>query len=512
MVPEIHGEICDKIENSTKTRFRIVLPRGWLKTTLITIAYPLWEAVRDPNIRILIAQNTMTNATKKLMAITQQVESNKLLRALFPYMIKDPKRWSTEAASLKMMEGGRTKAHPEATFEAAGTRTRITGRHYDRVIEDDTVAPDLDDNSKEVVIPSKRDIEQAIGWHRLVTPILINPMESINIIVGTRWAELDLISWSMANEPQFEHVERSCLEDEDGKSAEDGKITWPKRFGREVLDGLLHSMGPYLFSCLYLNKPIRAEDMIFKPEWVQFYETEPRGLITYTTVDPAGDPEDTKGDPDWNVVMTVGIDQKTGKKYILDMFREKCSPSSLLDALFHQVLKWKPRKVGLETIAYQKSLQHWIRERQRQEGVFFTVEGITHSNRSKNARIMGLQPAFSSGLVFMRSWMSKISEELIAFPYGENDDTIDALSMQINFWAFTDVAPELVVPQKNPDWMLFDTALEEFQNRSRESEAGGLFTELMEVVGFKPERSRNAVSEDDFNISFDPGYRNPRGM
>ena len=40
-------------------RALIVLPRGWLKTTVCSVSYPMWRAVRDPNIRVLLTQNTI---------------------------------------------------------------------------------------------------------------------------------------------------------------------------------------------------------------------------------------------------------------------------------------------------------------------------------------------------------------------------------------------------------------------------------------------------------------------
>ena len=75
-----------------------------------------------------------------------------------------------------------------------------------------------------------------------------------------------------------------------------------------------------------MNTPVHTADMIFDGEWIQYYDSEPRDLLTYTTVDPGGDPADTVGEPDFSVVMTCGKDIHTGRVYLLDYWRAKSSP------------------------------------------------------------------------------------------------------------------------------------------------------------------------------------------
>jgi len=196
-------------------------------------------------------------------------------------------------------------------------------------------------------------------------------------------------------------------------------------------------MGPYLFSCLYMNLPMRSGDMLFDIEWFKYFENPPRNLMVYTTVDPAGDPEDSKGDPDYNVVMTCGKHMYTGRIYVLEYFRAKCNPGDLIHAIFRHVKKYKPIKVMIEAVAYQKALQYFVRERMKKERLYFSVEGIIHNRRSKNSRISGLQPVFASGNIFLREHHKELESELLAFPLGKNDDLADALSMQLGLWALT---------------------------------------------------------------------------
>jgi len=438
LVPRIHLDFCLSLQDPSKKKIMAVFPRGWLKSTIASIGFPIWLAVRNPDVRVLLTQNTYKNACRKLSSIRSHFESNDLLRALWPEVLptKDCV-WSSEALCLS-----RSAVHPESTFEVAGTRTQVTSRHFDIIIEDDTVAPDLDELGPDALTPSKDDIEKAVGWHRLVPPLLVNPKVSRSIVVGTRWYESDLISWIRDNEPSFHISSRACLEDENGKPDQDGSVVYPERFDQEVLEGLKDSMGPYLFSCLYMNQPVRPDDMIFQPEWFKYLAEEIRhtNMAIYTTIDPAGDPEDSAGDPDWNVVMTTGKDLLTGNIYVLDYFRKKCSPGELINAIMSHVRRFSPIKIGLESVAYQKSLCYWLRERMRAENTYFMIEPITHGRNSKGQRIIGLQPILHAGALFVKPWMKDLVNEFLAFPLGKHDDLIDTLSMQIPFWARTRTA------------------------------------------------------------------------
>ena len=461
---EIHLPLCRLLEDyNNNNRMRITLPRGWLKTTLCSQAYPIWRAIRDPNIRILLTQNTFTNAVAKLRVIKLAFEDNVLFQMLFPELMPTARcTWKGESLCIN-----RPRAFNESTFEAAGVRTQLTSRHYDIIIEDDTVAPDYNELGEQNICPTKEDIDLAIGWHRLAVPLLNAPMDSQILVVGTRWFEKDLLSWIEENQKNYKGYTRASLET-DGRPDPNGTPVYPKRFGKAVLDDIKSSVGPYLFSCLYMNMPVRTGDMVFNLDSIRYYEEEPiiTRLINYTTIDPAGDPELTKGKPDYNVVLTCGKDLISGRVYVLDYSRKKCNPGEVITDLFRQVRKWNPVKVAVESVAYQGTLQYWIKEKMREEDMYFHIEGYTHGKRQKNARIMGLQPMLVAGKLLFRRNMVDLVNELTSFPNGANDDILDALASQLPYWANTRAADELLM-SKQASALDFDFILEEIRNRGK---------------------------------------------
>jgi predicted phage terminase large subunit-like protein len=456
----VHRPLCRMLEAyEQNTRLAIVMPRGWFKTTVCSQAYPLWRAIRDPSIKILLVQNTFGNAVTKLRVIDQTVRSNELFRTLFPELLPDASCvWRTDAMSLKRPATNLA----ESTFEAAGTRTQSISRHYDLIIEDDTSSPDLADMTDMNIIPSSEDISKAIGWHRQATSLTVDILKSQILVVSTRWYERDLISWIWDNEDYFKTYEIKVRRT-------DGVVAWPERFSEEVLDRLKKSLGPYMFSCLYLNTPVRSGDMVFRREWFKFYDTEPqsRRLMVYTTVDIGGDPNDSKtSDTDYSAVVTTGKDLNDGKIYVLEVSRGRWSVGELINEIMTHVRVFHPIKVGVESVGLQKILLYCLRERMRADNVYFMLEGITHGRTSKESRIRGLQPLISNGAIVFRPRMNDLLMEFETFPMGSHDDMIDALAMQSAMWASTKVKSEIVSNDTLYDPMSLDEAIEELEQRN----------------------------------------------
>jgi len=479
--PKLSDEQISRLLTKGIKTLGFVLPRSWLKTTLCSISYPIWRAIRNPNVRSLLAQNTFKNACAKNKVIMASFEKSQLLQVLFPELQPTPRcTWSAESLCLN-----RKAVCAEGTFEAAGTRTQVTSRHYDIISEDDTVAPDKDELGEDFLFPSKDDIAQAIGWHRLVPPLFVDPTTAQNLIVATRWYVDDLISHVQSHEPGFIWYMRACREDTEGNPDEKGELQYPERFSAEVLADLEHRLGPYLYSCLYLNRPLHSKDMVFKPEWVKYADTWPRSLVCFTTVDPAGIAENQGSDSDFNVVLTTGKDLVTGRIYVLEYFHQRCSPGDVIQAMFDQVKRWHPVKVKIETVAYQSTLAYWTRERMREEGFYFNIESCPHPKGAKPIRICSLQPLFSNGMIILRPHMQELVTELLSFPRGAHDDLLDALAAQMEMWQVT--ASVSAVPGKTfeDDPLSVDAAiasLREHQRiRSSLFPSGGLVTDVCDV-------------------------------
>jgi len=418
---DFHTELCRFMQYSKKDKL-VVLPRTFLKTTIAASLYALWKATRNPSIRILITSNTTPNAQKTVRTIRSIVEQNSLYHLFFPELVPNYNkvRWSDSCACL-----ARPVDFPEGTFEAAGVGSNIIRRHFNVIIEDDTVAPKKDELTGEEAMPSKDDIEKAVGFHKLTIPLLINE-EDERIVIGTRWASYDLINFVMENE-KFDTHNRACYK-------EDGKPLY-KRFSQRRLDDIRSGMGIYMFSMLYLNKPLAKEFMAFNPDWFRYYEDdelpEGDGLVT---VDPA-DPPTGKASQDYSAIVSV-IHTKRGL-YVRRYRHERVSDKQMIDKTFEVADLDSISKIRIEVNRYAH-LAAAFREAMKRprpgfpNGKYYVIDEVKAKRVNKEARIKNrLSPLFENGLIYLKRGMRELEAELTTFPYGRHDDLIDALSWQV---------------------------------------------------------------------------------
>ena len=434
---DIHWPLCRHMQFGGNRKI-VVLPRNFLKTTTVS-NYALWKATSafyaGKDIRILYASNTAPNSEKKLHRIRMIVENNQMYQSLFPDIVPNfnRTRWSDRAAELV-----RRDAHEEATFETAGTSTNITGRHYDVIIQDDTVAPKKDDLTEEEVMPSKEDIEQAIGWHKLCYPLLISMTEGEVLISGTRWTSYDLIRYVLDTE-KYAVYQRAAIEtDESGQAI----ATYPLRFPLESLEELKRSMGSYMFSALYMNKPLAGEHMVFKPEWIHYIPAnEMLDGYVEVSVDPA---ISKRNDADFTCVMAIR--HLSGTMLVEEIDRRRMSPNETISSMFRMATKYNAQRIYVEAIAYQEALVYMAKDEMVRTGEWFTIEPVK-SRSNKEERIRGLQPFAERNQLLFRTGLHPIVEsEFIEFPYGKNDDTLDCVSMQLPAMQLSAEPP----PKKHP--------------------------------------------------------------
>ena len=432
---KFHRELCDFLQYGGD-RKGVVLARTHLKTTICSVYYPLWRASRRPSLRSLEVSNTAPNAEKTTHTIRAMVENNTLYQALFPQCIPNfaKVRWSDRCACLN-----RLVDHPEGTFESAGVGSNIIRRHFNLIVEDDTVAPKKDDMTGEECMPSREDIEQAVGFHRLTPPLFIGEEDDEHIVVGTRWADYDLQHWIRDNEKQYQFFDRPA---EDAR----GNPVY-KRFSRKRLDSIRISMGAYLYSALYLNQPLAKEFMCFSPDWVEYYKREelPAEGDTIVTIDPA-DPPTGKKRQDYSAIVSCKH-CKSGI-YVLRYRRKRLTDAQVIAEGLDVAELDGARLVRIESDRYAH-LQYGFKEEMKKRRKYFVIDAVKTRGRNKEARIrQRLQPLYENGIIKHKSGMRELEAELFAFPNGVHDDLIDALAWQIEGFLQTQNPPREKVVEK----------------------------------------------------------------
>jgi len=418
MTKEVHIPLCSFIGDNTIQNKLIVLPRSFLKSTLSCIKFPIWLALNNPNVRVLIACNIIDNAMNHLRTIKHIFENNSLFRHLYPEIVPDIRKvqWSDHAVTVR-----RTGGYGEATFTAAGVGVNVVGTHYDVIIMDDILTAKKDDLTGDELAPSQLDIDRAIGWYKLAFSLFDTPSKGITLYIGTRWAVHDVIDYILEFDKSFVPYIQNVY-----KKGTTEPI-YPERFNEKALEQLKARQGPYIYASQYLLNPLPVEKMVFKPEYIQYFEVMPfnEPYWVYSYIDPA---ISSKKDACNTAIITIArtFDNRI---YVLECTRRKgMSVSELCEAIFAVHKKYKPRLIGIESVAYQEAIGKHLKEMMRKKDYFFNVRDDTPiRNEPKDARIRGMQPRFAAKTVWIKSYMNGLETELLEYQGVERSRYVDAI-------------------------------------------------------------------------------------
>ncbi len=133
-----HKELCKFVQDDRKKKKLILMPRGHLKSTLITIGYSLHQIINNPNIRILILNATWQMAVDFLTEIKRHLQGNETLINLYGALANEAEEWSQDRITLKRKD----QNIKGPTVWATGVESNLVGSHPDLIILDDVVNRD----------------------------------------------------------------------------------------------------------------------------------------------------------------------------------------------------------------------------------------------------------------------------------------------------------------------------------------------------------------------------------
>lgn len=173
----VHGQFISVFESDAPRKL-VVMPRGTFKSTLGSVAYPIWCLLRDPNLTILLDSELYSNSKNFIREIKGHLESEHMTE-LFGDQVGS--KWDESEIIVK----SRTRNRKEASITVGGVGTTKVGQHYDKIIGDDYNSPQ---NSE---TPEKC---QKVIDHVRYNLNILNPNGEYTFI-GTRYAERDVIGF-----------------------------------------------------------------------------------------------------------------------------------------------------------------------------------------------------------------------------------------------------------------------------------------------------------------------------
>jgi phage terminase large subunit-like protein len=412
------ASVSDKLD-ITLTNLLALLPRGTLKSSIITIAFAMQWNLNYGEDRILIDSEVFEKSKGFLAEIKGHYQDTKGLRDVYftiygkypdekktQYNPDGTEVWSTE----KIVLTSRTRQRKEPTIDCSGIGVSKNGMHYDLIIMDDLHSEQNTKNAEQI---------ETVKDHYKLMYSLLEPGHPA-VVVGTRWNYNDLYQMIIDEEKEdFNFITRSA-------ESMDGDLFYEKRLNRKQLTTFRKRQGAYLYSCQYLNNPVDDESATFKKSMFKHISMEAikdTKINWYGLVDPSW-----KGEySDYAVIMIAGMDSR-GEIYCRYIHRAKLTYAEIVVKMFEINAMFSPRQWLLETVATQKSIQYFLEQEQKRQTTLLRVKEIRGQRAQKEERIMALAPYYELGRAHHLRDCPQIEileSELMNFPRSKYDDVSD---------------------------------------------------------------------------------------
>jgi len=380
------------------------------KSELGSKRFPAWLLGRNPTWQIIVssyAKDLARGFGREIRNLFNEDDFQNVFEGI--RLARDSRaadRWNTNKGGI---------------FVAAGVDSGITGKGADVAIVDDPFKGRDEADSKK-----RRD--HVWNWYNADLYTRLMPHGRI-VIITTRWHEDDLVGRLEKREKEggdkWERLSLAAILNEDTDHEE---ALWPEWFS---LEELRHKRKQLLISSprdwysLFQQRPPSASGTYFSNDWIQYYDEIPPGLHIYGSSDFAV----TEGKGDFTEHAVLGIDERDDI-YILDWWYGQASSDVWTDAKIDLWQKWKPLAWFGESGVIRRATEPDTERESHRRRVYCREEWLAPVN-DKPTRARAIQARFARRKVWLpRSpWAGRLVAQLLAFPNGEHDDAVDALSL-----------------------------------------------------------------------------------
>lgn len=404
-------------------------PRGGGKTTILTISSIILDILQNPNIRILIASKTDSNAVEMLSEIKKKLASKKLVEIFGP---QKGDIWNDGEINVF---GRAEDADKGKTVTTIGVGSALASRHFEKIYADDLV-----DDANSITDVQR---EKIYNWFfKILDPTLVP--NGFMSLIGTRYHFSDLygilIDQIFTKKNKKGEVTKkyyvrvpALIRRKNWKKWKkriDRYISfWPERFPVIFLLKKRKNQGSIIFNSQMQNDVEAMKGKIFKYEWFNWVtpdEVPVHELKIFQGVDLAIKQSDKA---DKFAHCTIGVHPKTKNVYVLNYHNAVTHYTKQKKIIKQKFNTYDPIRVGIEANGYQLALLHDMRDNPD----LATIRAFpVYTETDKTVRAWKLSAYFERGQVFLMEGMNEMQEHLLKMPDGRYKDLFDALDIAVS--------------------------------------------------------------------------------
>lgn len=405
-------------------RLVINIPPGCMKSLLTSVFWPIWIWIREPKFRFICASYdvgiTIRDARKHIQIMESEWFQERWGSRIT--LAGNHAGWNTAAGFFTNLQGG---------FRfSTSVGGPVTGRHADCQIIDDPIKPkDL----------TKLGLENCIEWWTRTMPSRVaDPKTSRKVIIMQRLHDLDLAGYCIRSgdydvlKLPMRYMPKACSYTSVGGDMrlEEGELLWPERFPVEEVSMLEKEMTPNTASAQFQQDPVPEGGGIFQQSWFQRW-TKATLPVRFDDMCQTWDCA-FKGTSTSDFVVGQVWGRIGPNYYLLDQERGRFTFPQTLDAIRRLTLRWPGVVAKL------------VEDKANGPAVVSTLEkeipGViaVDPQGGKEARANAVAPLYAARNVFhpdptSQPWVVDYEQELLRFPFGVNDDCVDATTQGLSY-------------------------------------------------------------------------------
>ena len=393
-------------------------PPRTAKSSLITLSYPFWLILNEPNTNIVIVNNTQTLAENFGIRLRQLFIDYKDLLEWNNIRISDTKH----SNSFFMFETQDGKLY-DGSIKLMGTGGTLTGQDVDILICDDLIKGFSD------VTPTLLD--KKIEWFKSIILQRLEPQSKL-IILGTRWASNDIIGYLQDNQPDdYKFINLTAL------NKDESDCIWNNRYTVKFFQDRRQEIGERLFEALYQQRPLDMTGSFFNLDKIIFGEYKgflenSKGTVRSWDFAYSNEEKGEVNDYTAGIKMTRTIDDMYLVHDLVygqfgDNLIKKVQSTAHTDTANIPILLETGTKGGASEFLFKEYKAKYLRG--------FRVEQ-SEPIGAKVDRASPFRDAILDGKVIIDlpdEEREQVIRQLQSFPLHKRDDIIDALSYAYNY-------------------------------------------------------------------------------
>ena len=415
---EMWGMVCDD-----NPMVAIAAPRGHAKTTTVTMAYVLANALFGEKDCIMIVSSTYDLSARFMASLKGYLYDNEGIKANFgPFKFEK----DTEDEIIVTTKYGKFCVAGKGSEQGSVRGWKWGEKRPNLIICDDV------ENDEIVQSPDRR--KKFMSWF-------------LNVLLpcGGRGCKFRVVGTVL----HFDSLLENLLGDETWLSKRYSahasfddftKILWPEMWPEERLrarrQSYINRNNTEGYSQEYLNVPVSVQDRYFRNEdMLDMNEddkdnNERRKMSYYAAADLAISKKQTG---DYTVIGVMGVDS-LNFKHIVDIRKGRWDSLEIINEILSVNARYKPELFGIEIGQIEKAIGPFLDTEMRKRGEYVNLQPLRPAG-DKPTRAKSFQAMHKSGSVKFdkdASWYMGLEDEMMKFTNSGaksgHDDQIDVMS------------------------------------------------------------------------------------